>query len=55
MSLHKESAEESAGADKSCNIEQGNMLKYFNSNVDVLSLFLFDKYLHNNGSKLSCK
>lgn len=52
MSLNKQSAVESAGADKSSNIEQGNMQQYFNSNVDALSLSLFDKCLHHNGSKL---
>ena len=43
MFLHKESAIESAWADKSSNIEQGNMQQYFNNNVHTLSLFLFDK------------
>ena len=52
MFLHKESAIESAGADKSSNIEQGNMQQYFNNNEHALSLFLFNKCLHNNGSKL---
>ena len=51
MFLHKELAVESAGPDKNSNIDQGNMQQYFNNKMDTISLFLFDKCLHNNGSK----
>ena len=52
MSLYKESAVGSTGADKCSNIEQGNMKQQFNSNVDALSPFLFCKGLYNDRVQL---
>lgn len=52
MSLYKESAVGSTGADKCSNIEQGNLKQQFNSNVDALSPFLFCKGLYNDRVQL---